>query len=259
MYQTFETTGTAGTAGTLPRVAPLARNTETGVRVRLDELARLLSLDVEALGVLAEETFTTRRVHAGESVLLAGDRFEALYVVRSGFLKTVAIDESGGMQVMGFPMTGDVLGVDGLDNGSHTAEVIALDEVEVVIVPFARLARMARICPAVEHLVYRTLSRELVREQRALWMLGSLGAEARVAAFLLNLADRFAGLGYSRTRFNLRMTRQEIGSYLGLKLETVSRALSAFDANGVARVHQKSIELLRPEALRAQVANATHA
>jgi CRP/FNR family transcriptional regulator, anaerobic regulatory protein len=143
-----------------------------------------------------------------------------------------------------------VIGIDGIDASSHQSEVIALEHADVVIIPFTRLAALAHSCPALEQLIYRALSRELVREQRLVWVLGTLHAESRVAAFLLNLSERFGKLGYSPTHFNLRMKRQEIGSYLGLQLETVSRALSHFARGVIATVRQKTIQLIDLEALR---------
>lgn len=214
------------------------------------ELLRLLRLPADLPGPLDSVTFPLKRVHRGESVFRSGDAFQSVYVVRSGFFKTVMFDSSGAEQVLAFPMQADLLGADGLANGHYTAEPIALDDAEVVIVPFAKIEWAAKQCPGLEAAIYRAISREIVRDHGIQWILGTLGAEARVAAFLLGLSERFGALGYSRSSFYLRMTRQEIGSYLGLKLETVSRALSAFDAGGSIRVQQKAIEIRDPAALR---------
>ncbi len=208
------------------------------------ELARMLRLKLDAQCAIDGVMFTTRRLTEGEILFRAGDPFHSLYVVRSGFFKILMLDPSGAEQVLSFPMQGDVMGGDGLASGRYGSEAIAIEGAEVVIVPFARLVALARQVPAVEQVVYGILSRELVREQAMLYVIGSLHADARVAAFLLDQSRRFGMLGYSRTSFNLRMTRQEIGSYLGLKLETVSRALSAFDAAGLIKVNLKSIEIL---------------
>jgi CRP/FNR family transcriptional regulator len=142
------------------------------------------------------------------------------------------------------------MGADGIDCGHYSSTAISLDTSEVVIVPLASLARLVYECPSLEAMLYRVLSRELVRVQNMAWTLGTLGAEGRVAAFLLNLSARLGALGYSRSSFNLRMTRQEIGSYLGLKLETVSRALSALNTAGIIQVHQRSIDIADADALR---------
>ncbi|MCC6608636.1 MAG: helix-turn-helix domain-containing protein [Burkholderiales bacterium] len=199
---------------------------------------------------LAGITFPVRRIRLGEALVRAGDPFDAIYVIRCGFFKTVRVDEFGNEVVLGLPMSGEAIGLDGIDPGHYTADVIALDTSFVAVVPFARLAQLAREHPPVERVLYRAFSRQLGREHGMIWLLGTLNAEARVATFLLDLSDRFGRLGYSRTAFALRMTRQEIGSYLGLKLETVSRTLSALAAAGLLTVDRKTVILNDIPALR---------
>ncbi|MCZ7566194.1 MAG: Crp/Fnr family transcriptional regulator [Burkholderiales bacterium] len=183
--------------------------------MRLADLAPFfgIMLDDPRLGDVA---FPVRRVKAGESLVRAGDPFDAIYFVRCGFFKTVRVDEAGNEVVLGLPMTGEVIGLDGLDPGRYTADIVALDTSLVAVVPFAQLAQLGREHASIERALYRTFSRALGREHSMIWLLGTLSAEARVACFLLDLSDRFGRLGYSRTAFALRMTRQEIGSYLGL-------------------------------------------
>lgn len=221
------------------------------------DLTRLLHIDCPDDAWLARTAFALRRVREGESLLRAGDKFHSLYVVRSGCFKTIYTDFSGSEQVLGFPMSGDLMGADGIDGGHYNSTAVSLDMSEVAIVPFAGLARLVYECPGLEPLLYRVLSRELVRVQNMAWTLGTLGAEGRVAAFLLALSTRLGALGYSRYSFNLRMTRQEIGSYLGLKLETVSRALSTLNAAGIIQVHQRSVDIVDDRALRGVIDPAT--
>jgi CRP/FNR family transcriptional regulator, anaerobic regulatory protein len=235
--------------GTIDRGTLPAREHE-GANVSVRDLTRLLHVDCPDEAWLAQTGFVLRRVREGESLVRAGDKFHSLYVVRSGCFKTVYTDFSGSEQVLGFPMSGDLMGADGIDSGHYSSTAISLDTSEVVIVPLASLARLVYECPGLESLLYRVLSRELVRVQNMAWTLGTLGAEGRVAAFLLSLSARLGALGYSRCSFNLRMTRQEIGSYLGLQLETVSRALSALNTSGVIQVHQRSIDIVDADALR---------
>jgi CRP/FNR family transcriptional regulator len=244
--------------GTIDTAASPAQDHE-GANVSVRDLARLLHIDCPDEAWLARTVFALRRVHEGESLVLAGDKFHSLYVVRSGCFKTVYTDFSGSEQVLGFPMCGDLMGADGIDSGHYSSTAISLDTSEVVIVPFASLARLADECPKLEALLYRVLSRELVRVQNMAWTLGTLGAEGRVAAFLLSFSARLGALGYSRSSFNLRMTRQELGSYLGLKLETVSRALSALNSSGVIQVHQRSIDIVDADALHGVVDPAASA
>jgi CRP/FNR family transcriptional regulator len=229
-----------------------------GANLSVRELTRLLHIDYPDEAWLARTAFALRRVREGESLVHAGDKFHSLYVVRSGCFKTVYTDYSGSEQVLAFPMCGDLMGADGIDSGHYSSTAVSLDTSEVVIVPLASLARLVNECPSLEDLLYRVLSRELVRVQNMAWTLGTLGAEGRVAAFLLSLSARLGALGYSRCSFNLRMTRQEIGSYLGLKLETVSRALSALNTAGIIQVHQRSIDITDADALRGVVDPAAH-
>lgn len=224
-----------------------------GANVSVRDLIRLLHIECPDEAWLARTAFALRRVREGESLVRAGDKFHSLYVVRSGCFKTVYTDFSGSEQVLGFPICGDLMGADGIDSGHYSSTAISLDTSEVVIVPLTSLARLVYECPRLEALLYRVLSRELVRAQNMAWTLGTLGAEGRVAAFLLTLSARLGALGYSRCSFNLRMTRQEIGSYLGLKLETVSRALSALNTSGIIQVHQRSIDIVDADALRAVI------
>jgi CRP/FNR family transcriptional regulator len=221
-----------------------------GVTMSLPELAALLGVAIPAEPRFPDIVFPMRRVKAGEYLYRAGDAFDAVYAVRSGFFKTVCVDRSGAEQVLAFPMGGDVVGLEGLDPGRYPADVVALDDSHVAVVSFARLARLGREHPGLERLTYRIFSRELVREHGMIWLLGTLGAEARVAAFLLDLSVRFGRLGYSRASFVLRATRAEIGSYLGVKLETVSRALSGFAAAGLIEVDRRTVTLREPERLR---------
>lgn len=222
----------------------------TSVQVNANELFCALRLNIPASPELERELFTTRRVAEGETVFRAGDEFHCLYVTRSGFFKSVLFDETGTEKVLRFAIKNDLLGADGLASGRYPSEVIALEASEVIIVPFARLAALTRTCAGLENGLYSLLSRELVADQGLLYVMAALNAEGRVAAFLLNLAERYGALGYARNAFVLRMTRQEIGSYLGLKLETVSRAFSAFDSAGLIKVNLKHIDIVDAVGLR---------
>jgi CRP/FNR family transcriptional regulator len=218
--------------------------------VGLVELANLLGVKLPLERGQEDVTFPVRRLKPGDMLHRVGDRFDAIYVVRSGFLKSISIDSTGAELVLGFPMGGDVIGLDGIDGGQYAADILALDMSSVVVIPFARLARLAREFPAIEALLYSVFGRELARQNSMAWLLGASTADARVAKFLLDLADRLGRLGYSRTAFVLRMTRQDLGSYLGMKLETVSRMFSAFAAAGLLAVDGKSITLIDVESMR---------
>jgi CRP/FNR family transcriptional regulator len=147
-------------------------------------------------------------------------------------------------------MKGDLFGVDGIHGKRYESEAVALTNCDVILVPFKKLTALGKMFPELEAALYGVMSRELIREQSMVSMLGSLSAEARVARFLVNLSERFAELGYSGKQFNLRMTRHEIGSYLGLTLETVSRTLSAFNEMGLISVDQRAIDIKDFHALK---------
>jgi CRP/FNR family transcriptional regulator len=194
-----------------------------------------------------------RRIRRGEHLHLAGEAFTALYAVRSGFLKCYIDAVDGRCQVVGFPMAGDMVGMDAIETERHPFNVIALEDSEVCVMPYARLRAATLRSAAVQRQLHRMMSREIVRAHRLALLLGGMRAESRVAAFLLDVSKRFAARGYSPARFHLRMTREDIGSYLGLKLETVSRALSRFQGLGLLKAELRSVSILDPDALSALV------
>lgn len=189
--------------------------------------------------------FNRSRLRRGESLYRSGDRFTALYAVRNGFFKSSVLPEDGRRdQVIGFAMTGEILGMDGIGSERHTCNTIALEDSDVCAIPFAGLQNLAREIPGLQRQLQRRMSREIVREQGAMLLLGSMKADERLAIFLLDLSRRFALHGYSPSKFDMRMTREEIGSYLGLTLETVSRTLSKFQEEGLIGVRQKFVRIL---------------
>ncbi len=202
-----------------------------------------------------EELVATRkRIKRDEALYRAGDKFEALYAVRLGFLKSTVTTQTGLEQVINFPMAGEIVGLDGIANDVHCIDAVALEDTEVCVIPYAAVASLEARFPDYLRHIQKTLSRELVRQHGLDLLLGSLRAEERIAAFLLNLSQRFESRGYSKSEFVLRMTRANIGSYLGLQLETVSRILSRFADDGLITVNQKHIQILDFAALRAIVA-----
>jgi CRP/FNR family transcriptional regulator len=216
----------------------------------LKELCDVLRIPSAASVADEELLFQHVQFKTGQRVHTIGQPFDTLYIVHSGFLKTVLIDEFGNEQVLSFPMKGDLFGVDGIHTRRYASEAVALSNCDLILLPFKKFTALARSHFELEHAMYSVMSRELVREQGMVSMLGALSAEARVARFLVSLSDRFAEMGYSSKLFNLRMTRHEIGSYLGLTLETVSRTLSAFNEIGLITVDQRSIGIKDVEALK---------
>ncbi len=194
--------------------------------------------------IAARLPFARARVRRGERLYRTGDRFHSLFAVRNGFFKSLALLENGREQVTGFAMAGEVLGLDGIAPERHACNTVALEDSEVCAISFADLQTLAQELPGLQAHFYKMMSREISREHGVMLQLGSMNAEERVAMFLLNLSQRFAARGFSPSEFNLRMTREEIGSYLGLKLETVSRTFSRFQEQGMIAVQQKFIRIL---------------
>ena len=185
-----------------------------------------------------------RRVKRGQHLYRAGEAFEAIYAIKTGFFKTDVLLEDGREQVTGFQMAGEILGMDGISTEAHTCNAVALEDSEVCVIPFGQLEVLSREIETLQRHFHKVMSREIVRDHGVMMLLGTMRAEERLAAFLLNLSQRFTVRGYSPQEFHLRMTREEIGSYLGLKLETVSRAFSHFQEAGFISVQQKHIRIL---------------
>ena len=197
--------------------------------------------DIESLDRLS---FTRRRVKAGQSLYRAGDPFHSIYAVRSGTLKTSLELADGREQVSGFSLGGELMGLDGLADGRHASSATALEDAEVCAIPFAHLCGLSAANAGVQHALNRLMSREIVREHSLMLLLGSMNAEERLAAFLVNMSQRLKARGYSASEFHLRMSRSEIGSYLGMKLETVSRTFSSFQQQGLLEVDKRHIRIL---------------
>lgn len=209
----------------------------------LRELCLPLGLDASELERL-DELVSRRRIKRGEYLYRTGATFDAIFAIRSGFFKTDVIIEDGREQVTGFQMAGELLGLDGISSEIHSCNAVALEDSEVCTIPFTHLESLSREIHTLQHHFHKVMSREIVRDHGVMMLLGTMRAEERLAAFLLNLSQRFTARGFSAAEFYLRMTREEIGSYLGLKLETVSRAFSHFQDVGLISVQQKHIRIL---------------
>lgn len=199
------------------------------------------SSDIAKIDTLVKDRV---RLHKGETLYRHGDPLSAVYSVRFGTLKTEYGLEDGRQQVIGFHLPGEILGLDGIGDGHYQSAAIALEESEVCIIRYSAFEDLARQIPVLQQQFHRILSRELTQDQRHLLSLGSLRAEERLATFLLNLSRRLAARGYQDNEFDLRMSREEIGSYLGIQIETVSRMLSRFSESGLIQIKQRHIKLI---------------
>ncbi|WHZ11339.1 MAG: Transcriptional regulator, Crp/Fnr family [Burkholderiaceae bacterium] len=215
----------------------------------LRELCMPIDLSAAEMDRVDDLVVTRRRIKRGQALFHAGERFSSLYAVHSGFFKTCITTEDGRDQVTGFQMGGEVVGLDGIVNGRHSCDAIALEDAEICVLPFNGIEDLSRDVPAMQHHLHRIMSREIVRVNNVMLLLGSMRAEERLAAFLLNLLRRLHARGFSSSELVLRMTREEIGSYLGLKLETVSRTFSKFAEDGVIEVKHRHIRVLDRPAL----------
>ena len=216
----------------------------------LRELCLPVGLSDEELSSIDDIIGTRRTVRRGESLFHAGEAFTALYAVRTGFFKTVVSAADGREQVTGFQMAGELIGLDGISTDHHSCDAIALEDSQVCMIPYSQLETLSREVTLLQHQFHKIMSREIVRDHGVMMLLGSMRAEERLAAFLLNMSQRFTARGFSPSEFHLRMTRDEIGSYLGLKLETVSRAFSRFQEDGLVAVQQKHIRILDTPGLK---------
>ena len=200
-----------------------------------------------------EITAAKRKVVRGSSLYHSGDSFESLYAVHSGAFKTVGASREGDEKITGFHLAGELLGLEAINIGRHGYSAVALEDSEVCVIPFAPLEKMAMAVPALQHQLLRALSSDISRDQGLMQLLGSMTAEQRLAAFLLSVSRRNQHLGFSAIRFVLRMTREDIGNYLGLTLETVSRLMSRFQREGLIGVQQRDVELKDSSRLREMV------
>jgi CRP/FNR family transcriptional regulator len=237
--------------------ANLARLKTACSSCSLRELCLPVGLSEEDMARLDNLVFVRRTVKRGDYLFRAGDKFDNLYAARTGVFKTKLLLEDGREQVTGFHMAGELMGLDGIGPDKHTCDAVALEDSDVCVIPFERLEGLGREMEALQHHFHKVMSREIVREHGVMLLLGSMRAEERLAAFLLNLSQRLSMRGYSANEFNLRMTREEIGSYLGLKLETVSRVFSKFQEEGLIGVQQKNVRILDTARLREIVGRST--
>ncbi|UDF33591.1 UNVERIFIED_ORG: fumarate/nitrate reduction transcriptional regulator Fnr [Shinella sp. XGS7] len=219
----------------------------------LRELCLPVGLSKNDLDQLDTLVATRRSVSRGDTLFRAGDAFQSLYAVRTGFFKTCVSAEDGRDQVTGFQMAGELLGLDGISNDRHSCDAVALEDSQVCVIPYGQLEELSREFTDLQHQFHKIMSREIVRDHGVMLLLGSMRAEERLAAFLLNLTQRLQARGFSASSLVLRMTREEIGSYLGLKLETVSRTFSKFQEEGLLEVKQRQIRILDQAGLQALI------
>ena len=208
------------------------------------------SLSTHDLSSIHNLIGTRRRVMRGTALFHQGEKFASVYAIRSGFFKTCTASPEGREQITGFQMAGEMMGFDGIVNDKYACDAVALEDAEVCVMPLDGLVNLSRNMKVLQHHMHRIMSREIVREHGAMLMLGGTRARARLAAFLRNLVQRLHARGFSNSELILLMSREEIGNYLGLKLETVSRTFSMFGAASIVAVQKRHIHILNSAALQ---------
>ncbi len=189
------------------------------------------------------------RIARGDPLYRAGDVFSSLFAVRLGHFKTVYSEGPATKQIIGFQMSGEILGMEGISRPRHKCSAIALEDSEVCEIPYTRLESLLSELPSLQSHFHRMMSREIDREHQVMLLLGSMSADQRVAAFLLNLSRRYEARGFSALHFVLRMTREDIGNYLGLTIESVSRVFSRFKKNDWIEGSPRDVKILDRKAL----------
>ena len=230
--------------------ACVERHTASCTNCVLPELCLRAGLPPEDVARLEQLVYTRRKLNHGEDLYRTGDAFSAIYAIRSGFLKNELVLRDGRSQVMGFYMPGEVMGMDGINAGAYACTAVALEDTEVCAIPLSRIEETSHGLRDLAHRVHQIMSKEIVRDQRMVALLGGKDAKARLAAFLVDLSDRLAARGYESSDFELPMTREDIGSFLGLKLETVSRLFSKLRDRKLIEVQKRHIRILDIAGLR---------
>ncbi|TVT81444.1 fumarate/nitrate reduction transcriptional regulator Fnr [Pseudomonas sp. H3(2019)] len=207
----------------------------------------LTGQEVEQLDTLIVQRV---KVKKGAALYRTGDPLRSLYAVRIGSFKTNVLTIDGREQVTGFQIPGEMLGLDAISADQHACNAFALEDSEVCPIHFAQLEKLAHELPSLQHNLNKLLSREIVRDQGMLMLMGNMNSDERLAAFLLNLSQRFNMRGYSSREFVLKMRREEIGSYLGLRLETICRGIAHLRDQALVEISGRNVTILDIDGLK---------
>ncbi|MCF6281289.1 MAG: fumarate/nitrate reduction transcriptional regulator Fnr [Candidatus Polarisedimenticolaceae bacterium] len=198
-----------------------------------------------------------RPLHRGDHLYSEGEPFEKLRVVTTGSVKTYSTCDDGSERILGFHLPGELIGLDAIESNHHRCSAKALETTLVCDIPFDQLEKLSHQIPSLQHQLYRLLSREIGHETEILMLLGKKGADERLATFLISLSERFKSRGFSATDFFLSMSRYDIGNYLGLAVETISRIFTRFQEVGLIQVERKHVQLLNLALLK-EMADGNH-
>lgn len=226
------------------QIIDFSRIKATCSNCNLQELCLPRGLNSEGMKKLDHVVKGSRPIHKDKYIFRGDDTFQAFYAVRSGSVKVYILDESGEEQIIGFYFPGEILGFDAVEEHKHSCFAVALETTTVCSIPYDKISEISKEIPELQDQMFRLMSRELSKENKLLLTISKRNAEERIATFLVSLSSRFHKLGYSATEFNLPMSRQDIGNYLGLTIETVSRLFTKFQRNGLLKIDKKSICLV---------------
>jgi len=210
----------------------------------ISELCLPFTLNDQELNTLDEIIDRKRPIHKGDKIYTDGQELYCLFAIRSGTFKTFTVNEQGEEQITGFHLAGDLLGFDAIADNEHNSFAQALETSMVCEIPYNSLDTLSNTMPKLKKQVLRLMSNEIRTDQEMLTLLNRKNAEQRVATFLVNLSDRYHARGLSSIEFRLTMTRSDIGNYIGLTVETISRLLNRFHKNGLIKVDGKLISIL---------------
>jgi CRP/FNR family transcriptional regulator, anaerobic regulatory protein len=217
----------------------------------LHELCLPRGLSAENMEKLDHVIKGSRPIHKNKHIFRDDDDFQAFYAVRSGSVKVYTLNESGEEQIIGFYFPGEILGFDAVEDHKHTCSAVALETSTVCSIPYEKINEVSSKIPELQDQMLRLMSREISKENKLLLTINKRSAEERIATFLISLSSRFSKLGYSAKEYNLSMSRQDIGNYLGLTIETVSRLFTKFQKNGLIDIDKKTVSIKDMQTLHA--------
>ncbi len=217
----------------------------------LQELCLPRGLSSENMDKLDHVIKGSRPIQKNKHIFRGDDSFEAFYAVRSGSIKVYTLNESGEEQIVGFYFPGEILGFDAIEEHKHICSAVALETTTVCSIPYDKINEISSKIPELQDQIMRLMSREITKENKLLITINKRSAEERIATFLVSLSSRFHKLGYSAKEFNLPMSRQDIGNYLGLTIETVSRLFTKFQKSGLVKIDKKTVSIEDMQTLHA--------
>jgi CRP/FNR family transcriptional regulator len=217
---------------------------------RLNSICLPLALETDDIQLLDDIIQRSKPLQKGQHLYREGDDFQSVYAVRSGTLKAYRTTDDGREQVTGFYFPGEILGMDGISKNAHASSAKTLETSAVCEIPFASLSKLSASMPNLQRHFFQLMSREITEDQVLITLLSKNSADERIAALLLSISARNGRRKLSSTHFRLPMSRVDIGNYLGLTVETVSRVFSRMQKLEVLRVDNKEIELLDMQGIR---------